>query len=486
MFLGAGALEVATMPDWDPGTDPVVTWGPSPASLAKAQQAPVSDVPISYIQAQHLRGLHEFADRGLDYSRLVAGSWDIPGRCDVRAMTYVINTHLRRHDTYRSWFEYDDGEIVRHTLTDPKDIDFVATRHESMTKEQWGTFLADIPDPRHWDCLRFAVIQHADCFTFCVLVDHLHTDPTLMPILYMEAYVTYMALAAGAAPAQLPPTASYEDFCVRQREYAASLTVDSPEIRRWIAYAECNGGTLPDFPLPLGDLSVASGGDIVCVKLMDGEQTARFESACLRAGARLSGGLFACAALTHYELTGDRTYYGLTPLDNRSGTAELMTAGWFTGIVPFVVSVDPESFGDTARAAQDSFDENLELAKVPFDRVLELAPRLRRPGPNFTMLNYMDAGLPPLSAVVASQLDGAHAATYCDGRDPAHLYMSVGRLFDEVSATVFFPNNPVARESVMRHVETLRAVCQRAAAGTEPVASYVARDVSECAPAGID
>ncbi len=38
------------------------------------------------------------------------------GRCDIRAMTYVINAHLRRHDTYRSWFEYTDADqIVRHT-----------------------------------------------------------------------------------------------------------------------------------------------------------------------------------------------------------------------------------------------------------------------------------------------------------------------------------------------------------------------------------
>jgi hypothetical protein len=104
---------------------------------------------------------------------------------------------------------------------------------------------------------------------------------------------------------------------------------------------------------------------------------------------------------------------------------------------------------------------------VPFDRVLELAPWLRRPGPNFTMLNYMDGGLPPLSAVVTSQLDGAKAGTYGDGRSPAHLYMSVGRLFDETSMAVFFPNNPTARESVHRYVEALKSECVRVAEGRD-------------------
>ena len=95
-------------------------------------EAPVSTVPASYMQAQHIRGFHEFADRGLDYSRLVIVSWDEPGQCDLRAMSYVINAHFRRHDTYRSWFEYkDDGRIVRRTMQNPNDVKFVADEARS-------------------------------------------------------------------------------------------------------------------------------------------------------------------------------------------------------------------------------------------------------------------------------------------------------------------------------------------------------------------
>ena len=43
-------------------------------------------------------------------------------------MTYVLNAHLRRHDTYRSWFEYTDADhIVRHTISEPADIELVPT-----------------------------------------------------------------------------------------------------------------------------------------------------------------------------------------------------------------------------------------------------------------------------------------------------------------------------------------------------------------------
>jgi 2-O-sulfo trehalose long-chain-acyltransferase len=84
------------------------------------------------MQAGHLRGYVEFGDRGLDYSRLVMGSWEIPGKCDIRTMTHVINTHLRRHETYRSWFEYKDAKnIIRHRISNPRDIQFAQVQLNS-------------------------------------------------------------------------------------------------------------------------------------------------------------------------------------------------------------------------------------------------------------------------------------------------------------------------------------------------------------------
>jgi hypothetical protein len=471
VFVGAGSVKVGTLCDWVAGPGSVVCWRPSAAALEKARKAPVSAVPASYMQAQHLRGFCEFAARGLDYSRLIMGSWDRPGRCDIRALTHVINAHLRRHDTYRSWFEYNGMDrVVRHTIAHPADIQFVPTVLGEMTQKEWQNHILDTPSPLDWDCFSFGIIQRTDHFTFYAIVDHLHTDPGVLGFLYMEIFLMYDALVRGAAPISLPPAGSYDNYCVRHRKFTSALTLDSSEVRRWIAFAENNGGTLPDFPLPLGnplslgDPSESSCGDAVIEQLMDGQQTARFESACIAAGVRFSGGLFAAVALAQHQLTGMETYYGLTPTDKRSTPAEFMTAGWFTGVIPFTVPVDPTSFGETARAAQAAFDSNTELAHVPFDRVLELAPWLRRPGPDFTMLNYMDGGLPPLSAVVA-QLNGVKASSYTDGRTPAHHYMTVGRLFDEATMAVFFPNNPVARESVVRYVEAVKSVCVGVADG---------------------
>ncbi|WP_052316366.1 condensation domain-containing protein [Mycobacterium canetti] len=470
MIIGGGSADVSLgvgfVHDWELGSGSVVTWRPTPATLAKAKQAPVVPAPPSFMQAGHLRGYVEFGDRGLDYSRLVMGSWEMPGKCDIRTMTQVINWHLRRHETYRSWFEYKDAKtILRHKIQNPRDIQLAPVHLGQLTQPEWRDFVLSTPDPLQWDCFKFGLIQYENHCTLFAIVDHLHCDPALITGLYVEVLTNYQSLVAGKPPVTLPATASHDEFCLQEKAHADSMTLDSPEVRKWIEFAENNGGGMPDFPLPLGDQSIPCGGDMIIVPLMNPDQTARFESKCIAAGARFSGGLFGCAALAHYELTGQEIYYGLTPVDKRRTPDEYMTMGWFTGIVPFTVPIDPNSFEETARATQASFDENIDLANVPYDRVLELAPWLQRHGPQFTMMNYMDAGLPPLSAVVATALKGANAIAYNDARSPAYLYMSVIRLFDEVSLMIQFPNNPVARESATRYGEVISSIFSRVAAG---------------------
>ncbi|MGF2945199.1 acyltransferase [Mycobacterium sp. Lab-001] len=458
-----GPLDVSTVTDWDPGPGSLVSWHPSPAARAKALAAPVSAVPPSYIQTRHLRSFSDQAARGLDHSRLLIASVDVDGRCDLRAMSYVINAHLRRHDTYRSWFEYRDADhIVRHTIADAADIEFVPTTHGERTSPQLRDHIVATPGPLQWDCFSFGIIQRADGFTFYASIDHLHADGQFVGAGLIEFQTTYHALVGGAPPLVLPPAGSYDDFCVRQRAYTAALTPDSPEVVSWIGFAEANGGTFPAFPLALGEWSVPCGGDLLGVTLLDREQTERFDSACTAAGARFVGGMFACIALAVHELTGGETYYGLTPKDTRRTEADFMTQGWCTGLIPITVPA-AASFGEAARAAQASFDSGADLAQVPFERVVELVPSLIRPRPLFSLVNFFDAQVSPLS-VLTKMFGGLHVGAHSDGRVTYPLNTMVGR-FDETAASVLFPGNPVARESVTRYLAALRSVCVRVADG---------------------
>ena len=462
--MRVGPLVVGTLDDWNPSVGSTVTWEPTAASLEKAAQAPLSDVPVSYMQGQHIRGYYDQKQLGLDYSRLMVVSCDAPGRCDIRAMSYVINAHLRRHDTFRSWFSYDgDGPIVRRTMEDGADIEFVPVRHGKMTLEQARELVVSTPDPLQWDCFRFGIVQGTDHFTFYVSIDHVHVDAAIVGGTLTEFYLMYAALIAGSPPIPLPPAGSYDDFCVRQEQEMAQLTAESPHVSAWLEFTGNNGGSMPEFPLPLGDPLEPCEADIVTLSMLDEQQTAKFESVCMAAGARFVGGIMACFGLAEYELTGAETYYGLTPIDTRRNEVDAMTQGWFTGLIPVTVPVAGSTFADAARAAQVSFDQGMknEMAEVSYDRLRELAPTLRKPQHNFPVVNFLDAGTAPLSALLTANLDDLNIGIYSDNRYSYQLCLYALRVEKETAVAVMFPDNPVAQESVAKYLEVLKTVFER-------------------------
>lgn len=457
--MRVGPLTLGTLLNWEPRAGKTISWQPTSATCEKVSQAPVSSVPVGYMQAQHIRGYVEQKAKGLDYSRLMIVSCDQPGQCDLRAVNYIVNAHLRRHDTYRSWFEYtDDGEIIRRTLADPADIEFVPVEHGELSLAQIRELAVSTPDPLEWGCFQFGVIQAEEHFTFYASIDHVHVDAMIVGVTLMEFHMMYGALVSGAGPLELPEAGSYDEFCSRQHRFTSMLTAESPQIRSWTQFAEPNDGSFPDFPLPLGDPLQPSQADIVTVTMLDEQQTDRFEAACTAAGARFVGGVLACCGLAEYELTGADTYYGLTPRDTRRSPTDMLTQGWFTGLVPITVPIADSSFGDAARAAQSSFDTDVHLAEVPYDRVVELAPTAQKPRPNFPVINFLDAGTAPLSVLLTAGLDGLNIGVYSDGRYSYQMSIYVIRVEQETAVAVMFPDNPEAQESVARYLATLKSV----------------------------
>ena len=128
--LRIGKITIGALDEWTLTPGSVISWHPTAAAQEKARQAPVSSVPVSYMQGQHLRNYCERTAAGLNFSRQIIATCDVPGQCDISAMNHAVNAYLRRHDTFRSWFEHTgDGEFIRHTINDPADIEFAPIDH---------------------------------------------------------------------------------------------------------------------------------------------------------------------------------------------------------------------------------------------------------------------------------------------------------------------------------------------------------------------
>ncbi|RDH80503.1 acyltransferase [Mycolicibacterium moriokaense] len=461
-----GKITVGALDEWPLKPGSVTSWHPTQAAAEKARRAPVSSVPISYMQWQHLRNYSERTAAGLTFSRQIIASCDVAGECDIAAMDHAVNAYLRRHDTFRSWFSpTEDGDFVRHAIEDPADIEFVPVDQGHMAVEEIHAHVVGIPNPLEWGCFTFGIIQNEHHFTFFAAMDHVHGDATLIGTTMLEANGMYSALSGGGEGLALPDAGSFDEFCVREREQTSELTAQSPGVRAWVEFAEENGGGFPEFPLPLGNPLESCKSGMTSETLMDPAQTERFEAACTAAGARFVGGLFACLAQVEHEFTGALTYYGLTPRDSRTATDNFMTQGWFTGLIPIVVPIGAASFGDAAWAAQASFDSALDMAKVPYYRVLELSPALKWPEPNFPVSNFLHGGAAPLNAILAAADMGLanNIGIYPDGRFSYQLTIYTFRYGEGTVMAIMHPDNPVARKSVARYMTAMKSVAAQVA-----------------------
>lgn len=452
---------------WNPGHGPVTTWTASPASRAAMAQAGVDALPATFQQANHLRSAYYGRLFGREMPRLIVVAWEIPGVCDIARMTDAINIHMRRHDTYHSSFDVQDGAIVRRTIESPELIDFTATSVGELDEEQIREHvMATTPGTLEWDCFSFGIIQKADHFTFYASIDHLHGDGMSTGLIFLDINLAYDCLTHGR-PVTLGEISGYRDFSLRQQEKIAAMTAESAEIRDWISFARDTEGAWPSFPLPLGDTHASSAGTFVTVDLMDATQTEAFDTACRAAGARFSGGVLACAGLAEHRLTGTQTYHGFTPSDTRTPGADAMSVGWFASLFPVTVPVADGDFASAARAAQASFDTSKHLSAVPFERVLELGSidelGIKLPTKSSMMVSYMDFRKIPCGEL----WEQANFGAYGDNLSHGGINVWINRHADRTTITVSLPDNAEARESVQRYISVVGEVFTDAARTTQ-------------------
>ncbi len=464
--------------DWSGPPATLTLWRPSAASIESAKRAPVSPALPSYEQEQHLRAFRACEQRHEAMARLLVVVWDEPGRCDLRAMTHVVTAHLRRHDTYHSWFEERGEAIVRHVLTDPAAIQMESSTLGEVSAEDWQKHVMATPAPFAWDCFRFGILQRASGFTCFASIDHLHADATVIAFLMTEIRSVYRAVLDGETPLQLGSPGSYLDYCTSQRQRAAMTTLADPEVKEWIAFLNRNNGRMPSFALPLGVLEDRYHAEYVHVDILDDTVMAAFESACHASGARVIGGLLACAALTERELAGRSRYSVVTPTTTRRSPQAFRTTGWCVGVVPIDFDVQERTFPELAFTAQRNFDERLCLANMPIELVLELAvglPTIRSVATGGVMLSYMDVNVPPLSAHIAREWHQGNGRVYINQGMAAQVALWFFRTQRGLSLTAAYPANKTARASMHRYVRALTGACRRAADALIPTYSHVGR-----------
>ena len=103
----------------------------------------------------------------------------------------------------------------------------------------------------------------------------------------------------------------------------------------------------------------------------------------------------------------------------------------------------------------------LNMAKVPYYRVLELEPSLNWPRPNFPVTNFLHGGAAPLNAILAAGEMGLanNIGIYPDGRFSYQLTIYIFRYGEGTVMAIMHPDNPIAKKSVQRYMQAMKSVC---------------------------
>jgi hypothetical protein len=246
--------------------------------------------------------------------------------------------------------------------------------------------------PLAWPSYICTTISRPQATTVCLAADHCLIDGYSIFQTAYEIQTLYSAALAISndkpIPPPLPPAASYLDFAEAERTAADALTADHESIVRWRQFLAKAGGRLPEFPVPVGDMSgspaAQPGGH---TEFLDASAAHAFDRVCRAAGGDSFSGLLACLAKVSHEITGADEFRTMVPYHTQTSPWR-SSIGWYVGMGPVAFPLSAtDSFAQAVRSAVSGLEGVKELARIPMLRVAEL---LGRPLRDPFMISYMD------------------------------------------------------------------------------------------------
>jgi GNAT superfamily N-acetyltransferase len=358
--------------------------------------APGRRLPVSFDQRRHVRA----GDR--------AGSWmaisfrlDAPVPRDALAEAWLAV--IARHGTLRSVFvRGDDGEPALH------EVDVSAggwTEHPIAPGQAVNEALRDQLDaactpyaaPSH----RLSVLETATGPTIVIAADHSHVDMWSMLVIVRDL-LTALADATAGRTSTLVTAPAFS-------EHSAAL-VDRPRApddvhRRWGEILDRSGGTMPRFPLPLGE-PVPHPERVEVRDVLDVDDSSAFSAQAQADGvSTLTLAVSAMTAVTR-ELAGT-SLRAVFPVHSRYETTWHDSVGWF------ITNSVLESGDPDPQACAAAIKEAVQLGSWPLEDILRPWGGMPE-GPGMFAISWLDLRRLPVrvdAAGLEAQYVGASIRT---------------------------------------------------------------------------
>jgi len=305
----------------------------------------------------------------------------LDGPLDVRILERTLRTIVDRHESLRTHFEEDGGELLQIVKPDANftleviDISHLPESERSAEADRLGSIEAKRPfhlatgPVFRAELVRLSPVSHI----LHVTVHHAMFDGSSMTVLTEELAAIYQAYYEGKeCPLDLPPI-QYGDFSVWQKDY-----LSGPEVVKQLAYWKRRLAGMAELDLPTDRPRPATktwNGELISA-LLPRELTVRLQGIAARNGATLYHLLLAAYKVLLHRYSGSTDIAVGSPITGRTRAELEPLIGVFINslILRSDLSGDP-SFESFVRQVRDTALEAVDNQDLPFEcLVRELKP----------------------------------------------------------------------------------------------------------------
>lgn len=399
-------------------------------------------LPVSFDQRRHVA-------EGARPGSWMAVAFRLPAGIDRDVLGRAWMAVVERHGTFRTAFEPTaDGPVLREI--DPVAEGWSTHRVPGSSWDAVRRLFDAVCPPYEQPSYRLCVLDPDDPADGAPIVvigaDHAHVDMLSWHVVVRDLLAAAEALGAGRAP-DLTPVATFGEHTV-----ALERMPPAPDhVReRWDQILAAQGGRMPVFPLPLGDVTRPRTAVVEVGDVLDTAGLARFDDAARAAGVRTIS--LAISVLTAATLAlADAPLRAVFPVHSRH------EAHWHEAVGWFITNAVLESADADPRACAHAVREAVALGSYP------LAPLFAPYGgmpqtPGMFALSWLDGRRLPVPAPEGVDLQHVSASIDVDG-----VMAWFTATDDGLRLRLRYPDTPEARANVGAWRDAVLAGFERAA-----------------------
>lgn len=407
-------------------------------------------LPLSFDQRKH-------AGAGNRPGSWMALTLDLSSRDDLEFLPAAWDAVVRRHGTLRTAIVEENGGLAL-ALTDVGPCTWQEVPREAgvdirqMVRELFDEVCRPLATPSY----RLLVVEPSDASlppTVIIGADHSHVDAWSLLVLCRDLRAAIERGRDGVRDEPLPAP----PFAAHSTELLCRPATPEHIIERWREILDTEGGIMPTFPLPLGDISTPKPERLEFRDILDAAGLHGLEQWCAQTHTRLIAA--AILALTQASLRlSDRPLRAVLPVHSRFEPRWGESVGWFiTNSVIECASTEPHACDDAVRSAITLGSHPLERIMRPYGGMPE------RPG--MFALSWLDYRRLPVAVPADSNPKHVSAVIRTDGVMAWFVVTDTG-----LRVRVRYPDTPLAETNVGAWLDAVVEVLRSLAVGHDAVA----------------